>query len=286
MNTRSAVIYARVSSREQQQEGYSIEAQLKLARAFASKNGFDVVREFVDIESAKSAGRKEFGNMVEFLRRSKTCRTILVEKTDRLSRNFEDDVLLNKLDLEIHFVKTGTVLSKNAKAQTKFMYGIELVSSKYYVDNLREDVIKGMREKAEQGIYPGRAPFGYRNNKGTRAIEIHHEKSAIAVHAFELYASGKYSLLGLSKELQRVSGTRISKTNLHKMFTNPFYTGQFNWGGRDDFGILKWPTSAVCLAHPLDRANSLVWTERELRTGAGVGLESQGGAIRADSPGV
>jgi site-specific DNA recombinase len=232
MNTRSAVIYARVSSREQQQEGYSIEAQLKLARAFASKNGFDVVREFVDIESAKSAGRREFGNMVEFLRHSKTCRTILVEKTDRLSRNFEDDVLLNKLDLEIHFVKTGTVLSKNAKAQTKFMYGIELVSSKYYVDNLREDVIKGMREKAEEGIYPGRAPFGYRNNKGIRAIEIHPGNSAIAVHAFELYASGKYSLLSLSKELQRVSGTRISKTNLHKMFTNPFYTGQFNWGGR------------------------------------------------------
>jgi DNA invertase Pin-like site-specific DNA recombinase len=62
--------------------------------------------------------------------------------------------------LEIHFVKTGTILSKNARAQTKFMHGIEVVQSKFYSDNLSEEVIKGMREKAEQGTYPGRAPFG------------------------------------------------------------------------------------------------------------------------------
>ena len=103
MNTRTAVIYARVSSREQHQEGYSIEAQLKLCRAFAEKNGIDVVREFIEIESAKSTGRKEFGRMLEFFARSKECRTILVEKTDRLSRNFDDAVALNRLDVEVHF---------------------------------------------------------------------------------------------------------------------------------------------------------------------------------------
>jgi len=232
MTQQTAVIYARVSSREQQQEGYSIDAQLKLARSFAAKNGFEIEQEFVDVESAKSTGRREFGNMVAFLRRSKTCRTILVEKTDRLSRNFEDQVVLNKLDLEIHFVRTGTVLSKNAKAQTKFMHGIELVSSRYYVDNLREDVIKGMREKAEQGTYPGRAPYGYINNKGTRAIDIHPQNAEIARYVFERYATGQLSLLGLSKDVRHVWSVRISKTNLHKMLLNPFYLGQFKWQGR------------------------------------------------------
>ena len=232
MTPSTAVIYARVSSREQQQEGYSIDAQVKLLRTFAEKFGFEIVREFIDIESAKSTGRKEFGKMVEFLRRSKTCRTILVEKTDRLSRNFEDEVVLNQLDLEIHFVKTGSVLSKDARAQTKFMHGIELVSSKYYSDNLREEVIKGMREKAEQGMYPGRAPFGYRNNKASRTIEIHPEKSIIAKRVFEMYASGRYSLLALSKELWNVTGIRISKANLHQILTNPFYIGCFEWTGR------------------------------------------------------
>ena len=232
MTPRTAVLYARVSSREQREEGYSIEAQEKLLRKFAVNSGFEIVREFIDVESAKSTGRKEFGKMLEFLERSKTCRTILVEKTDRLSRNFEDEVALNQLDLEIHFVKTGTVLSKDARAQTKFMHGIELVSSKYYSDNLREEVIKGMREKAEQGTYPGRAPFGYRNNTATRTIEIHRENADVARRVFELYASGRFSLLSLSKELRYVWGTCISKTNLHKMLTNPFYLGNFEWSGQ------------------------------------------------------
>jgi site-specific DNA recombinase len=117
-----AVLYARVSSREQQQEGYSIEAQVKLLRSFAAQNGIEIVREFIDIESAKAAGRKAFGEMLAFLERSKNCRTVLVEKTDRLSRNLEDQVLLNRLDLEIYLVKTGMLLSKNARAQVKFMH--------------------------------------------------------------------------------------------------------------------------------------------------------------------
>jgi len=125
MTTSFAVAYARVSSREQQQEGYSIEAQLKLLRSYAQKNGFTIIQEFVEIESAKSAGRTEFGKMYEFLKRSKNCRINLVEKTDRLLRNFEDDVAITRLDVEIHFVKTGNVLSKNAKAQAKFIHGIE-----------------------------------------------------------------------------------------------------------------------------------------------------------------
>ncbi len=50
-----------------------------------------------------------------------------------------------------------------------------------------------------------------------------------------------------------------------------------------DSGIMKWPTSAVCFGPALGPSELLVWTERELRTGAGVELESQGGALRADS---
>ena len=65
MNT--VVIYARVSSREQEREGYSIPAQLRLLHEYARKHGFRVVREFVDIESAKNPGRREFGNMLRFL---------------------------------------------------------------------------------------------------------------------------------------------------------------------------------------------------------------------------
>lgn len=101
---RQAVLYARVSSEEQEKEGYSIPSQLKLLRGYAEANNLDVVREFVDVETAKKAGRTGFGEMLAYLRRSSTCRILLVEKTDRLYRNLKDWVTLDEIDLEIHLV--------------------------------------------------------------------------------------------------------------------------------------------------------------------------------------
>ena len=46
----NAVIYARVSSKDQEREGYSIPAQLKLLREYAQKNDLLVTHEFVDVE--------------------------------------------------------------------------------------------------------------------------------------------------------------------------------------------------------------------------------------------
>lgn len=102
-----AVVYARVSSKDQEQEGFSIPAQLKLLREYAFKNNFQIVREFVDVETAKKAGRKQFSEMVQFLRQNVHCRTILVEKTDRLYRNFGDYVTLENMEVEIHLPKEG-----------------------------------------------------------------------------------------------------------------------------------------------------------------------------------
>jgi len=137
-----------------------------LLRATALKEGFEIVREFVEIESARVAGRKQFSEMVTFFKRNRTCRTLLVEKTDRLYRNHRDALTLEDLDIRIHFVKENETLSKDAKSQVKFMHDIRLAMARNYSENLREEVKKGMSEKASQGTYPGRAPFGYRNNRG------------------------------------------------------------------------------------------------------------------------
>src|SRR5258705_5327950 len=87
---RDAVIYARVSSKDQEREGFSIPAQLKFLREYASRNGFRITQEFVDVETAKITGRKKFGEMLAFFPRNPGCRDLIVEKTDRLYRNFRD----------------------------------------------------------------------------------------------------------------------------------------------------------------------------------------------------
>jgi site-specific DNA recombinase len=85
---KKAVIYARVSSKEQEREGFSIPAQLKLLSEYASRNEFHIIEKFIDIETAKNPGRQYFEKMVRFVTTNKDCRVVLVEKTDRLYRNF------------------------------------------------------------------------------------------------------------------------------------------------------------------------------------------------------
>jgi site-specific DNA recombinase len=60
-----AVIYARVSSKEQEKEGYSIPAQLRLLKEYARKNSLQVVKEFIDVEPAKQTWRANFGEMLK-----------------------------------------------------------------------------------------------------------------------------------------------------------------------------------------------------------------------------
>jgi site-specific DNA recombinase len=69
-----AVIYARVSSKEQEREGYSIPAQLKFLNEYAVTHSFNVVKEFVDNETAKKSGRTNFGEMIKYLRKHTTSK--------------------------------------------------------------------------------------------------------------------------------------------------------------------------------------------------------------------
>lgn len=227
-----AVIYTRVSSREQQQEGFSLHAQSKMLREYAERNRLRIVRSFQDVETAKSTGRKQFDEMVRDFRRRPSCRVLLVEKTDRLYRNFRDAVAVEDLDIEVHFVKEGQIISKDSKSQAVLIYGFNLVLARHYSNNLREEVKKGMREKAAQGIYPGHAPFGYRNNKAERTIEVDPVDSPIVSRIFSLYVTGTHSLSSLAKAVRLETGRTISRNNLYLMLKNPFYTGFFKWSGQ------------------------------------------------------
>jgi site-specific DNA recombinase len=161
-----AVIYARVSSKDQEREGFSIPAQLELLRGYASAQGSEVLQEFVDVETAKQSGRTGFGQMITLLRKNSKCRRVLVEKTDRLYRNLKDWVTLDELGLAIHFVKENVVLSPDSRSSEKFMHGIKVLMAKNYIDNLSEEVRKGLHQKARSGTWPSFAPLGYRNVDG------------------------------------------------------------------------------------------------------------------------
>src|ERR1700693_3996978 len=187
-STPQAVIYARVSSKEQEKEGFSIPAQLRLLHEYARSANLNVVREVVDVETAKRTGRQNFEAMLTFFRRTRSCKVLLVEKTDRLYRNLKDWVSVDDLDLEIHFVKENVALSPESRSNDKFMHGIKVLMAKNYIDNLSEETRKGMLEKARQGIWPSYAPLGYVNvmgPNGKRTIAADVELATVVARLFE-----------------------------------------------------------------------------------------------------
>jgi site-specific DNA recombinase len=127
--------------------------------------------------------------MVRYFEKTPKCRVVIVEKTDRLYRNLRDCLTLEDLDIEIHLPKEGQIISKDARSQAKLIHGIHVVMARSYIENLREEVKKGMREKAEQGIYTSRPPVGYRNNKAEHTIEVDPEKAPLARRILKIHST-------------------------------------------------------------------------------------------------
>ena len=246
-----AVLYARVSSDEQEKEGYSIPAQTKSLHEYAASKGITILHDYIDVETAKQPGRSGFTQMVDFFAKEsrkslqQRCRTLLVEKTDRLYRNLKDYVTIDELGIDIHFVKENTLISPESHSSEKFMHGIKVLMAKNYVDNLSEETVKGMLEKAEQGIWPLRAPIGYlnavRDNK--KIIEPDPETAPLVAKLFEWYATGNYSLdevAAMAKDVGLVmprSKRPLNRQKLHRLFGVRLYYGEFLWKGRIYRGI-------------------------------------------------
>lgn len=238
---KSLVLYARVSSKEQEKEGFSIPAQLKLLHNYATERQYLVAKEFVDVETAKQSGRTGFGEMLAYIRQNPHIKTVLVEKTDRLYRNLKDWVTLDEMNLEIHFAKENVVLSRDSRSSEKFMHGIKVLMAKNYIDNLSEETRKGMLEKAEQGIWPSYAPIGYKNvtaDNGKKIIVPDDDAAPLVKQIFDWYATGRYSVKEVAKMSReagmayRKSDNPIPMATLHKILRSRIYSGEFEWNGK------------------------------------------------------
>lgn len=239
--TTKAIIYCRVSSKEQEETGYSLDAQEKLLKDYAKSKGFTVEKIYRISESASSdKQRKIFSEMLTLLRK-RGNNTLLCEKTDRLTRTRRDAVIIDdwvkeNTDRCVHFVKENFILDKNSRANEKFIWGIKVEVAQYYTNNLSEEVKKGQKEKIAQGHYPSKPPFGYvtRQEKGKNIHVPDRQIAPLIQKMFELYASGNYSLSRLESEMYDVglrerSGKRMLFKRIYVILSNPFYRGKMRW---------------------------------------------------------
>lgn len=236
-----AVIYCRVSSKEQEDTGYSLPAQEKLLKEYAQRKSLKIAKVFSVAESASGTKqRKIFGEMMEYMRK-KGIQILLCEKVDRLTRNLKEAVVVNEWaeaneDRQIHFIKQNLVIHKNSKSDEKFRWDIEIVLAKKYISNLSEEVKKGQKEKITQGSLPTKPPTGYVTigEKGHKIHKIDTDVAPLIRKMFELYATGNYSVVSLEDEMYKLglrstNGNRILQSRIYELLQNPFYYGKMKW---------------------------------------------------------
>ena len=136
-----AVIFARVSSKAQEDEGYSLDSQLKLLRNYCKKKRLSIDKEFKIAETASKAQRRTvFHETLRYIAKNR-IHHFVVEKTDRAVRNIRDaayiyDWIEDDERRMYHSVKEGLELHKTSRSQVKLMWGIFVAFANQYTVKL------------------------------------------------------------------------------------------------------------------------------------------------------
>src|SRR3989338_9120619 len=237
--TMKAVILARVSTKEQEETGHSLPAQIESLRKYAAKKGFEVAKEFCFSESAGPKIRKKFEDVIAFIRKHKDTKILLCENVDRATRNFKDAVDLDEMrlneGLEIHFVKDGFFINKEATGNQMFMWEAKVFIAKQFLNRLSDDVKRSNEQKIQNGQWITKAPIGYINtvdDKGNKDMIADPLRNHFIPQIYQMYSTGSSSVkkikdtvdsLGLRSNMP--SPKPISKSQIYHALKNPFYYG-------------------------------------------------------------
>lgn len=228
--------YCRKSTDEKDRQVLSIEAQITELKEFAQKESLEVIDFISESKTAKQPGREKFDSLLRRIEKGE-AQGILSWHADRLARNSVDGgKIIYLLDTgKLQSLKFPTLWFENTP-QGKFMLGIAFNQSKYYVDNLSENVKRGLRQKLRRGVWPSKAFLGYVNNPKTREIDIDPETSKVVLKAFEIFAGGQTTFVGVAKFLAtngivRKDGKPWYSCRTKRLLTNKFYVGVFYFQG-------------------------------------------------------
>lgn len=225
-----AVLYARYSSDMQREE--SIEAQIEAIKSFADKEKIVIIKQYIDKAlTGKTDNRPEFQRMIADSKLHE-FQLLLVHKTDRFSRDTYNSVVYRHMlrNNGVRFLAVAQPLDED-KPEDKLLDTLLTALAAYYSDNLKGEVLKGLRINAEHGIHTGGIPpVGY--NVGSEKRLVINEKEAEAVRIiFKMVIDGN-SYGDILHELRingykTKSGKYFGKNSINTILHNRKYVGDY-----------------------------------------------------------
>lgn len=238
-------VYARYSSA--QQRDTSIEDQVRGCTQFAERQGWTVDPALILTDyavSGASTARGGFDQLCSLVRASEVD-IILVENTDRLSRDLGDaDRFFKQLafaGIRLICFQDGIDTERKGARQA---YAMKAMMADWFLDDLKDKTLRGLRGQATRGFHTGGSLFGYRTEpvgdakkpEGYRIL-IDEGQAENVRRIFAEYAEGR-SLDAIAQRLNEsgVKAPRLGfwrKTTLREMLRNESYIGQWSFGTKE-----------------------------------------------------
>lgn len=237
---KTAVVYSRVSTEEQARHDLSLPFQRQTCEKYAKENGHEVIEFFEDagISGKRAETRPSLMAMLDFALRNKID-AVIIHKFDRLARNMADFWQIANM-LKEHKISLLSVAENFNMDTPAGMFGMGIMSSmsQFYIENLSQEIKKGQHQKIVKGEWPNKAPIGYENKTvgSRRIIKPIPEQAKLVTQAFELYATGNYSIEMITELMTKGglttrNGNAVTRSSISTMFKNPAYIGRIKWNG-------------------------------------------------------
>tara|TARA_R110002072_G_scaffold303121_1_gene494565 strand:- start:102000 stop:103481 length:1482 start_codon:yes stop_codon:yes gene_type:complete len=235
------VALARVSSREQEREGFSLDIQEDALKRYAESNNGTIARLFRIAETAsKSDERKTFRELISYTK--KHCFELdglLVYKVDRAARNLFDFVEIERLESEydVPFICVSQPTENNPAGRMMRRTLANMAS--FYTEQQSVDVREGLARRVREGWFVGLAPYGYRNVRrdGRGIVEIEPQQADNVRRIFHLYAYENLTLDGVTEKMNagssvwRKSMPKFPRGSIHNILRDRAYIGELEFRG-------------------------------------------------------
>ncbi len=236
------VALARVSSREQEREGFSLEVQEDALRRYADQQSGEIVKLFRIAETAtKPDERRTFRELLVYAKEhAGSLSGVLFFKVDRAARNLFDYVELERLEVD-HGLKVVYITQPTENTPAGRMMRRTLANmASFYTEQQSLDVRDGLFRRVQSGLFVGKAPYGYRNVRwdGRSLVETDAENARKVRRIFDLYAFEGHTLDSLVEELDREGliyshkCRRFGRSKLHMMLRDRAYLGEVAYKGQ------------------------------------------------------